>query len=88
MFLLLIILVDFSRSWFLVISFVRAKVPSWMQILGLILSERIKGSAAELSPSCCAVSVHLHFVCSECLRFRILMPEWQAVLAGLKAFKI
>lgn len=61
MLLHLIILVDFSRSWFLVISFVRAKVPSWMQILGLILSERSKGFSAELSTSCCAVSVHLHF---------------------------
>lgn len=55
-----IIFVDFSRIWFLVVSFVRNKVPSWMQILGLMLSERSEGSSAELGTSCCALSVHLH----------------------------
>lgn len=53
-----IILLDFSRSWFMVISFVRTKVPSRMQILGLVLSERSEGSSPELSIS---LSVHLHF---------------------------
>lgn len=56
-----IILVDFNKSWFLVITPTRTEVSSQIQILGLILSERREGSSPEPSTSCSALSIHLRF---------------------------
>lgn len=39
----------------------RTLIPSQMQILGLMLSERSEGPSAEPSAFCSTLSVHLHF---------------------------
>lgn len=60
-FLHCMLLVDFNRSWFLVLRLVSIEVPSRIQTLGLIPSGRREESSTEPSTSCSALSVPLRF---------------------------